>query len=270
MNPYQVLSAALLALSQAAAAALPDAPGREMLLLRCTACHSIDRVEHSGGSKTGWEDRINRMVRWGARIQAAEITPLAVYLARTLPPRRAPPPLQAFFANTAVSTVSSQSVQSTLRVAAGFDAGTRLLKLVLDPDEARDVRLGQHLRAFAPQARAEIITARVTQIVKQGSRYLVIAAVSSAVHAPAARYVAEVGIDLGMLVAVPNEAIIDDGDRKIVYVRNAHGEFERREISAGVQGEKLTEVVSGLAVGEQVVSVGGFFIDAAYKLAAES
>jgi cytochrome c5 len=270
MSPSQVLPAALLVLSQAAAAALPNAPGRELVLLHCTACHSIDRVEHSGGSKTGWEDRINRMVRWGARIPAGEIAPLATYLAHTLPARRAPPPLQAFFANTAVSTVSSQSVQSTLRVAAGFDAETRILKLMLNPDEARDVRLGQHLRAFSSHARAEVITAKVTQIVKQGSRYQVIAAVSSAVHEPAARYVAEVGIDLGVLVAVPNEAIIDDGDQKIVYVRNARGEFERRAVTVGLHGEKLTEVVSGLAVGEQVVSVGGFFIDAAYKLAAES
>jgi len=263
-------AAVLLLLSQPALAGLPLAAERATVLQYCTACHALDRVLHSGGSKPIWADRINRMVRWGAKIPVDEIGPVAAYLASALPVRLAPPPSPAFFANTAVSTVVPQSVHVTLRVAASFDAGDRTLQMWLDPGDARRVTAGQHVRAFSPHARAVMITARVTQVAEQGSRSRVIAKVSTAVDDPAQRYVAEIGLDLGVLLAIPNEGIIYDGDSRIVYVVASDGGYERRVISTGAEGEKLTEIVKGLVAGEQIVTVGGFFIDAAYRMAALS
>ncbi|MEO8314842.1 MAG: hypothetical protein ABI645_08625 [Pseudomonadota bacterium] len=270
MTRALALSAAAILQWQLAVADLPVGPERAVVLQHCTVCHTVERVLHSGGSKPGWEDRINRMVRWGARIPAEQIAPVAAYLAGALPIRPAPAPSPAFFANTAVSKVAPQSVHITLRVAAAFDARNRTLQWWLDAGDVRGVNAGQHVRAFSARARTAMITAKVTQIVKQGGRYRVTALVSTAVHEPAACYVAEIGVDLGVLLAVPNEAIIEDGDSQFVYVQDRRGGYERRLISAGVHGEVLTEVVSGLSVGEQVVTVGGFFIDAAWKLAAQS
>jgi hypothetical protein len=263
-------TAALLLLSQMTFAELPRAPEQALVLQYCTVCHALDRVLHSGGSEPGWEDRIHRMVRWGAKIPAAQIPAVAAYLASALPLRLAPPPSAAFFANTAVSAVATQSVHITLRVAATIDARNRTLQLWLDPGETTGVIAGQHLRAFSSRARAEMINAKVTNVTKQGGRYRVTAEVSSAIHEPAGRYVAEIAVDLGVMLAIPDEAIIDEGNRQFVYVLNRQGSYEQRLISAGLHGEGLTEVVSGLAAGEQVVTVGGFFIDAAWKLAAAS
>ena len=39
-----------------------------------------------------------------------------------------------------------------------------------------------------------------------------------------------------------------------------------QEIHTGVQGELYTQVLHGLAEGDQVVTIGSFFIDSEYKL----
>jgi hypothetical protein len=44
------------------------------------------------------------------------------------------------------------------------------------------------------------------------------------------------------------------------------GHYKPRQIHRGLQGELYTEVLHGLNPGEQVVTLGSFFIDADYKL----
>jgi Cu(I)/Ag(I) efflux system membrane fusion protein len=70
----------------------------------------------------------------------------------------------------------------------------------------------------------------------------------------------------GDFLSVPNEAIIDTGGRTVVYVQDAAGGYLPREIKPGVQGELFTHVLEGLKPGEQVVTIGSFFIDAEHKL----
>jgi Cu(I)/Ag(I) efflux system membrane fusion protein len=65
---------------------------------------------------------------------------------------------------------------------------------------------------------------------------------------------------------VPNEALIEEGDRHYVYVQQQAGNYVPQEIDIGVQGERYTQVLSGLKEGEEVVTFGSFFIDAEYKL----
>ena len=67
-------------------------------------------------------------------------------------------------------------------------------------------------------------------------------------------------------LSVPNEAIINAGGQAMVYVQAADGKYSPREITIGVQGELLTQILEGLKTGEQVVTIGSFFIDADYKL----
>ncbi len=76
----------------------------------------------------------------------------------------------------------------------------------------------------------------------------------------------ELNIPLGNKLAVPEEAVIDTGVRKVVYVDRGKGNFEAREIATGVKAEKMVEVLKGLKPGERVASSANFLIDSEAKL----
>lgn len=76
----------------------------------------------------------------------------------------------------------------------------------------------------------------------------------------------ELKIDLGKKLAVPEDALIDTGVRKIVYVDKGEGLFEPREVATGVQGDSLVEITSGLKVGDKIASSANFLIDSEAKL----
>jgi multidrug efflux pump subunit AcrA (membrane-fusion protein) len=74
----------------------------------------------------------------------------------------------------------------------------------------------------------------------------------------------------GEHLSVPNEAIIETGSTRLVYVQESPGHYLPREITPGVQGELYTQVIEGVKAGEQVVTFGSFFIDAEHKLKGSS
>ncbi len=76
----------------------------------------------------------------------------------------------------------------------------------------------------------------------------------------------ELKIDLGSRLAVPDDAVIDTGLRKIVYVGKGDGNFEPRVIVTGVRAEKLVEVLAGLKPGDKIASSANFLIDSEAKL----
>ena len=76
---------------------------------------------------------------------------------------------------------------------------------------------------------------------------------------------AKILLALGEKLAVPEEAVMDSGTRKIVYVVS-HDRFEAREVSLGPKAGEFYEVSGGLKEGEEVVTSGNFLIDAESKL----
>jgi cobalt-zinc-cadmium efflux system membrane fusion protein len=58
-------------------------------------------------------------------------------------------------------------------------------------------------------------------------------------------------------LTVPQSAVLDDGDLKIVFVKK-DGKFFPREITVGSRTDGLIEVLSGLAEGDEVVTTGSF------------
>lgn len=76
----------------------------------------------------------------------------------------------------------------------------------------------------------------------------------------------ELKINLGQRLAVPDEAVIDTGLRKIVYVDKGDGYFEPRAVTTGLRAEKLIEILSGLKAGEKIASAANFLIDSEAKL----
>lgn len=69
------------------------------------------------------------------------------------------------------------------------------------------------------------------------------------------------------VLAVPTEAILRSGERRLVFVAKEKGKFEPREIVTGLTGDDhMTEVLSGLTEHEQVVTSGQFLLDSESQL----
>ncbi|MEC9368023.1 MAG: efflux RND transporter periplasmic adaptor subunit [Pseudomonadota bacterium] len=76
-----------------------------------------------------------------------------------------------------------------------------------------------------------------------------------------------VGSD-GPVLAVPEAAIIDNGDRRVVMVARGDGKFEPRNVETGTRGQGYVEIRKGLREGEDIVASGNFLIDAESNLRA--
>lgn len=70
------------------------------------------------------------------------------------------------------------------------------------------------------------------------------------------------------VMAVPDSAVIDTGDRQVVMVDKGEGSFEPRDVKVGLRGEGMTEIMEGIAEGEKVVVSANFLIDAESNLKA--
>jgi len=65
---------------------------------------------------------------------------------------------------------------------------------------------------------------------------------------------------------VPTEAIVRTGSREQVYVVRAPGKFEPRPVTLGLNSDTMTQVLSGVSLGEEVVTSAMFMIDSESKL----
>ncbi len=67
-------------------------------------------------------------------------------------------------------------------------------------------------------------------------------------------------------VVVPEEAIVRSGSRELVFVVRAPGKFEPRIVEVGVSSGGVTQILSGVQPGEEVVTSAQFLIDSESKL----
>jgi Cu(I)/Ag(I) efflux system membrane fusion protein len=80
---------------------------------------------------------------------------------------------------------------------------------------------------------------------------------------------ADVEIEAGApnpVVAVPNSAVVDTGDRQVVFIDKGDGKFEPKDVVLGVRGEDSTEITKGVAAGDKVVVSANFLLDAESNL----
>jgi Cu(I)/Ag(I) efflux system membrane fusion protein/cobalt-zinc-cadmium efflux system membrane fusion protein len=69
------------------------------------------------------------------------------------------------------------------------------------------------------------------------------------------------------VLMVPSESILHGGDRQTVFVAQGGGRYRSQSITTGLSGDnKHTEVLSGLAEGDQVVVSGQFLLDSESQL----
>jgi Cu(I)/Ag(I) efflux system membrane fusion protein/cobalt-zinc-cadmium efflux system membrane fusion protein len=68
-------------------------------------------------------------------------------------------------------------------------------------------------------------------------------------------------------VVIPQEAVIDSGVRKVVFVALEKGRFQPREITVGIEGNDYEiQVLEGLSAGERIVLSGQFLLDSESRL----
>ena len=73
-------------------------------------------------------------------------------------------------------------------------------------------------------------------------------------------------INYGKQIAVPQEAVMDSGEKQYVFVVHGGGVFEPRVIQMGAKLEGNVVVLSGLSAGETIVISGNFLIDSESRL----
>ncbi len=70
----------------------------------------------------------------------------------------------------------------------------------------------------------------------------------------------------GQVLAVPQSAVVDTGDRKVVYVEGMPGMFDGIEVRLGPRCGEYYPVIGGLEPGQAVVVSGAFLLDAETRL----
>ena len=73
-------------------------------------------------------------------------------------------------------------------------------------------------------------------------------------------------VEREMVLAVPEEAVIDTGTKKIVYVEKSPGLFQARDVVLGERVDNFYPVLSGISEGDQVAARGAFLIDAEVRI----
>jgi RND family efflux transporter MFP subunit len=69
-------------------------------------------------------------------------------------------------------------------------------------------------------------------------------------------------------IVIPDSAVIDTGERQVVFVSLGGGRFEPREVKLGVRSSGKAQVLSGIAAGDQVVTRANFLLDSESQLRA--
>jgi len=68
-------------------------------------------------------------------------------------------------------------------------------------------------------------------------------------------------------LVIPRNAILDSGTKQTVFIALGDGKFQPRQIKMGLQGDNdMTQVLQGLAPGEEVVTDGEFMLDSESQL----
>lgn len=165
-----------------------------------------------------------------------------------------------------LSAASLRPIQTWIRTAGTIDKSGKILAASLSGTDASLIKVGQRARAFPPSSKSSMYQAYVTRVAPSTGGVMVEVSLVASGRANTTYYVMEIVTERGPFLSVANEAIIEEGDRHIVYVQQQAGQYVPVEIHTGIQGELYTQVLDGLDEGAQIVTFGSFFIDAEHKL----
>ncbi len=159
-----------------------------------------------------------------------------------------------------------------------LDAATRTLRVRIDmPNPRHDLRpgmyatvvlevpvvqLGTFTNALADDWGMEVLTDDMARVWAGSAMTFASAGAGPLLRAGVARAIAA----HGLVLAVPESAVIDTGSRKIVYRQTEPGVYEGVLVLLGPRCGGYYPVLRGLEPGEQVATAGSFLIDAETRL----
>ena len=135
-----------------------------------------------------------------------------------------------------VGSASPRLVQRWIRTAGTIDTTNKVLSADLSGPDATLIKVGQRVRAFPPSSKSSMYQAFVTRVARRHGGARVEASLASTGRQNTTLYVIEIVVEEGPFLSVPNEAIIEEGERRLVYVRRS-GQYAPQEVHAGIQGE---------------------------------
>ena len=165
-----------------------------------------------------------------------------------------------------LTEVAVRPLQVWVRTAGVLDDSRRVVTAAVPPSDATRVKAGQRVRAFSPASRSRMYQGTVSQISAASTGATVTITLQGQTLEATRYYVLEIVTEDGDFLTVPNEAIIENDGKQVVYLQEPDGSYTPRDIKVGTQGELFTHVLEGLTPGEQVITIGSFFIDAEHKL----
>ncbi len=164
-----------------------------------------------------------------------------------------------------------------------FEASTELYRIAdlsrvwiladLPEDEALYVRPGLGARVLAARG-ARTFSARVSNTLPQFDPNSRTMKVRLDVDNPGYALRPDMFVDVEFPVAlppaltVPNDAVLDSGLRKTVFIDRGDGHFEPRSVETGWRLGDRVEIVRGLMEGEKIVVSGNFLIDSESRMKA--
>lgn len=77
---------------------------------------------------------------------------------------------------------------------------------------------------------------------------------------------AQIRADLGSALTVPVPAVLNTGEKELVFVLKGEGTFEPRVVRTGRRNDEYAEVLSGLKAGERVVTSANFIVDSESRM----
>ena len=90
LTAFGTLGALVLVLNAATSLQeLPQGPGRDAVAKRCISCHEADIIVQQRLTRPAWGRSVDKMIRWGAIVEADEREPMLDYLAAHFAPQPA-------------------------------------------------------------------------------------------------------------------------------------------------------------------------------------
>ena len=76
----------------------------------------------------------------------------------------------------------------------------------------------------------------------------------------------EINVDTAKGLTIPDEAVLDSGLRKMVFLDKGEGRFQPAEVRLGGKFDGYYEVLSGLSPGERIIASATFLLDSESRL----
>ena len=78
----------------------------------------------------------------------------------------------------------------------------------------------------------------------------------------------ELRVPLGTRLVIPRDAVLESGERQVIFIHRGGGTLEWRTVKLGISAGDTVEVVEGLTEGEHIVTSANFLIDSESRLKA--